>query len=352
MKLDRTSLAIAGIAVILLVAGPVVPAWMTSLIKLSLGYGVVVLGMMILMRTGLVSFGHGLYYCLGAYAAAAHDKVANALAEAGAQSWAPLRALAGAPKAVVDGLSGVFGPYDMAVMIAMAALVTGFTAWVLGFLLRKYREIFFAMLSLAFSMILYGLLVKSSALGSTDGFNIAARSIMGVALEGDGALLGEHQEHRAIVGIEVACVGEIQPDRPDRPPARQERQGDQRVLGVLPLAATRRQEMPVVPGQSREDNRRAGPKCLGQRRDDIAGEALMLADRVRRIAKLAEPGEPVAGRRDRDNQSRRRRQLACRVVEEHRDHIRHGDRLAEGRRDGLQADRAERDARVGFVHCA
>jgi branched-chain amino acid transport system permease protein len=73
----------------------------------------------------------------------------------------------------------------MAVMIAMAALVTGFTAWVLGFLLRKYREIFFAMLSLAFSMILYGLLVKSSALGSTDGFNIAARSIMGVALEGD-----------------------------------------------------------------------------------------------------------------------------------------------------------------------
>ena len=37
---------------------------------------------------------------------------------------------------------------------------------------RKYRDIFFAMLSLAFSMILYGLLVKTSALGSTDGFGL------------------------------------------------------------------------------------------------------------------------------------------------------------------------------------
>ena len=38
-------------------------------------------------------------------------------------------------------------------------------AAVLGLLLARYRSIFFAMLSLAFSMILYGLLVKTSALG-------------------------------------------------------------------------------------------------------------------------------------------------------------------------------------------
>ena len=40
-------------------------------------------------------------------------------------------------------------------------LVAGMVAVVLGFLLANYRAIFFAMLSLAFSMILYGLLVKS-----------------------------------------------------------------------------------------------------------------------------------------------------------------------------------------------
>jgi branched-chain amino acid transport system permease protein len=38
------------------------------------------------------------------------------------------------------------------------------------------------MLTLAFSMILYGLLVKSSALGSTDGFNLHAKSFAGVTL--------------------------------------------------------------------------------------------------------------------------------------------------------------------------
>ena len=42
------------------------------------------------------------------------------------------------------------------------------------------------MLSLAFSMILYGLLVKSSTLGSTDGFNLHAKSFAGFALA-DGA---------------------------------------------------------------------------------------------------------------------------------------------------------------------
>ena len=52
----------------------------------------------------------------------------------------------------------------------------------LGLLLAKYRDIFFAMLSLAFSMILYGLLVKTSALGSTDGFDLSVKTFAGIAL--------------------------------------------------------------------------------------------------------------------------------------------------------------------------
>ena len=44
-----------------------------------------------------------------------------------------------------------------------------------GILLARYREIFFAMLSLAMSMILYGMLVKTETLGSTDGFHVAGR---------------------------------------------------------------------------------------------------------------------------------------------------------------------------------
>jgi branched-chain amino acid transport system permease protein len=55
----------------------------------------------------------------------------------------------------------------------------------LGFLMAKYRDIFFAMLSLAFSMILYGLLVKTAALGSTDGFNVPLPSLFHRAIGGE-----------------------------------------------------------------------------------------------------------------------------------------------------------------------
>jgi len=95
---------------------------------------------MILLRAGLISFGQALYYCLGAYAAGA--------------------------------LGRFLGIADIFVQMAAGALAAGIAAFILGFLLAKYRGIFFGLLSLALSMILYGLLVKNEALGSTDGFNI------------------------------------------------------------------------------------------------------------------------------------------------------------------------------------
>ncbi len=153
MKIDRTVLALAGLAVVLLVAVPMFPRWLVSLLNVSMCYGTVVLGMMLLMRTGLVSFGHGLYYCLGAYAAGLLDQMGKVS--------------------------------DMLAMVLAGAVVTAAVSAVLGLLLAKYRDIFFAMLSLAFSMILYGLLVKSASFGSTDGFNVAAKTVGGVALQGD-----------------------------------------------------------------------------------------------------------------------------------------------------------------------
>ena len=120
------------------------PQWLVFMTTLVLAKGVVVLGLVLLMRTGLVSFGQGLYFGLGAYAAALlshHFRIADAAA----------MLLAGARR----GRRGRGAARPAA---------------------RHYREIFFAMLSLAFSMILYGLLVKSAALGSTDGFNLQART--------------------------------------------------------------------------------------------------------------------------------------------------------------------------------
>ena len=152
MKRDPTlPILIAG-SIILLAVGPLLPRWAMFLINVSLCYGIVVLGMMLLMRTGVVSFGHGLYYCLGAYAAGTLDQV--------------------------------YKISDMAAMLVAAVIVTALASAALGLLLRKYRDIFFAMLSLAFSMILYGLLVKTSSLGSSDGFNIAASKIAGITVAG------------------------------------------------------------------------------------------------------------------------------------------------------------------------
>jgi len=147
---DRTTLVLVGMLVALLAAGPFLPRWAMFMLNVSLSWGTVVLGMMLLMRTGLVSFGTGLYYCLGAYAAGI--------------------------------LHHFFGIADIALMLLSSLVVAAVVAVLLGFLLAKYRDIFFAMLSLAFSMILFGLLVKTSALGSTDGFGLSVKTLAGIPL--------------------------------------------------------------------------------------------------------------------------------------------------------------------------
>jgi branched-chain amino acid transport system permease protein len=166
----RRALAVAAAAG--LVAGVLAvawtgPQWLVFLLSLALAKGVVVLGLLLLMRTGLVSFGQGLYFGLGAYAAA------------------------------LLGHWGGFG--DAALMLVAGAVVAGLVAAVLGVLLAQYRDIFFAMLSLAFSMIFYGLLVKSAALGSTDGFNLHARSFAGIAMAAEA-------ERRIVLAAAVLAV--------------------------------------------------------------------------------------------------------------------------------------------------
>jgi branched-chain amino acid transport system permease protein len=155
MKLNR-ALALAALIAVVLVGGRWLPGWAQSLMILALGKGLVVLGLLLLMRCGLVSFGQGLYYALGAYAAVSMTRIA------------------GLPETLLSS--------DAVVMPLAGGLVAGVVAFVLGFLLAAYRGIFFAMLSLAFSMILYGLLIKSSLLGSSDGFNIVFTSAAGFPL--------------------------------------------------------------------------------------------------------------------------------------------------------------------------
>ncbi len=157
MRRDLTLPALAAALVLLIVLGLVLPSWLRFLLTIGLAKGLVAMGLVVMMRAGLVSFGQGLYYGLGAYTA---------------------------------GLAANFyGIDDAFLLIALSALVSAIIGTAIGAVVTRFRQIFFAMLSLALSMILYGILVRSSVLGSTDGFNLPAPSFFGFAGEGDAGRL-------------------------------------------------------------------------------------------------------------------------------------------------------------------
>ena len=45
--------------------GLYLPDWSLNIVCLACCNGLVVISLLVLMRAGLISFGHGLYYCLG-----------------------------------------------------------------------------------------------------------------------------------------------------------------------------------------------------------------------------------------------------------------------------------------------
>jgi len=118
----------------------------------------VVLGVVLLMHAGLVSFGQGLFVAASAY---------------------------GAGFAVRLG-----GIQDAGAAVAVGVATSVMVGAVAGLLLARYREIFFAMLSLALSMILYGILIKAYwVTGGSDGLTIAVPRVLGVTLAGAGLRL-------------------------------------------------------------------------------------------------------------------------------------------------------------------
>jgi branched-chain amino acid transport system permease protein len=143
----RTAAWGLGCGVVLLVAGWFIPKWLLSLSMVALSYGLVSLGVVVLMRAGVAPFGQGLVYAAGGYAAAlAFNR------------WGVTDALV---LCVLGGVAGFLITLPFAPFLA------------------RYRGIFFAMLTLALSMVLYGILMKSEALGGSDGFNVTRASLFG-----------------------------------------------------------------------------------------------------------------------------------------------------------------------------
>lgn len=151
--LSKTEIGLFVALAVLLLAKLILPEWAVTLGTVALARGLVVLGLLILWRTGLISFGQALFFGTGGYTV---------------------------------GLLRVYGGLtDIFVLTLSAFVIAGLLAYLLGLLISRYREIFFAMLCLAFSMMLYGVLVKTEVLGSTDGFNVVGLTLFGFPIEGN-----------------------------------------------------------------------------------------------------------------------------------------------------------------------
>lgn len=168
---DRSTLRLVALGAVLLAATPFTPGWLLTLLAVSLAKGMVALGLLLLLRAGLVPFGHAMYYCMGGYAAGL------------GVLWLGLR--------------------EALLLVALAGAVAGLAAFAVGFLIRRYRGIFFAMLSMAFSMILYGVLLKSQSLGSSDGFSIPRPTVLGMGIAGADAI---RTLYALIVVFTCACA--------------------------------------------------------------------------------------------------------------------------------------------------
>ncbi len=153
------------------------PKWLAFMLPIALANGLVVLAVMMQMRAGLVSFGQGLYFCLGGYAAAMAGTgqlvdIINGGINGINALIARVFSLLGAKEVSILPNVETIIVTDAFLLIGIGVIVAVVVAMLLGLLLARYRTIFYAMLTLAFSMVLYGALVKSSGLGSTDGFNL------------------------------------------------------------------------------------------------------------------------------------------------------------------------------------
>jgi ABC-type branched-subunit amino acid transport system permease subunit len=144
------TLAIAG-AVVCLALGLLFP-WIKTPAIVGLAYALAALGVGVLMRAGQVSFGHAMYACIAAY--------------------------------TVAFLARRFPGADALVLLVVGVGAAVLAGAVIGIFVVRYREIFFGMLNLALSMVLFSLLGKFyEVTGGTDGLRIDRPTLAGMVFE-------------------------------------------------------------------------------------------------------------------------------------------------------------------------
>ncbi len=139
-------------ALVTVAALPLAIPWMKIVLTVALAKGLAVLGVIVLLRAGQVSFGHAMFFAASAYSAAF--------------------------------LTQYLGTADILVLLLAGVLCSGTIGLVIGLFVVRYRYIFFGMLNLAFSMVLYALLEKMFHItGGSDGMAVPRPTYLGWELE-------------------------------------------------------------------------------------------------------------------------------------------------------------------------
>ncbi|MEN4920562.1 branched-chain amino acid ABC transporter permease [Achromobacter spanius] len=127
-------------------------SWTITPIVIGLTYAIAALGVSVMARAGQISFGHAMFACISAYTVAFLAKAVPGI------------------DALALILAGVAASFAAAVVI--------------GLFVVRYRGIFFGMLNLALSMVLFALLGKLYTLtGGSDGMRIVRPTMAGIAME-------------------------------------------------------------------------------------------------------------------------------------------------------------------------
>lgn len=151
----RTKNIAQGIPILLLLILAVIPTFDPSsqvLLTLALAKALAVLGVIVLLQAGQVSFGHALYFAISAYTAAFVGKA--------------------------------MGGGEILVTVVLGTVAAAAVSVVVGIFVVRYRHIFFGMLNLAVSMIFFSFLEKFYYVtGGSDGLSVARPTVLGFTLE-------------------------------------------------------------------------------------------------------------------------------------------------------------------------
>lgn len=139
------------LAILMLMAVPMLLPHLQLLITLAMAKGLAVVGITVILRAGQVSFGHALFFGISAYAGAF----------------------------LVTAMPGA----DLVLVLLAGVLGAALSGLVVGLFVVRYRGIFFGMLNLAFSMIFWSILEKFyHYTGGADGIRLTRPSVLGMQL--------------------------------------------------------------------------------------------------------------------------------------------------------------------------